>query len=326
MNYRAFGNTNLTVSEVGFGAWGIGGPAMAGDTPIGWGDVDDNTSREALKEAFRQGVTFYDTADFYGLGHSEKLIGEVFGNRDDVIIASKAGHRLKEDGTIFTDYSKKHVIEACNASLKRLKRDAIDLYQLHTAKVADLENGECLEALDQLQQEGKIRYRGLSLHTFEPEPEAEYMLQHGLGNGFQLVLNILNQQSLGILDKAKEQGMGIIVRMPLQFGVLTGKFTKDTRFGADDHRSYRLPPDVLARTLDALEHVWPLTEKYKCSKTELSMSFILSFEAVSTVIPGIKTPEQARQNTRGMVRLTEEDRDYITSLYEDTFKPVLVQK
>ncbi len=120
--------------------------------------------------------------------------------------------------------------------------------------------------------------------------------------------------------------MGVIARMPLQFGVLTGKFTKETRFGPDDHRSFRLPPDILGRTLDALEKVWPLTEKYGCSKTELSLSFILSFDAVSTVIPGIKTPHQARENTSGIVRLSDEDRDYITSLYEDLFKPVLVQK
>ncbi len=326
MKYRPFGNTDLMVSEVGFGAWAIGGPAMAGDIPIGWGNVDDQVSREALKEAHRQGVNFYDTADFYGLGHSEKLIGEVFGNRDDVIIASKVGHRLKDDGVIQVDYSKKYVIEACNESLQRLQRDTIDLYQLHTAKVADLENGECLEALDKLQQEGKIRYWGLSLHTFEPEPEAEFILSHELGNGFQLVLNILNQQSVPLLDKAAKQGMGVIARMPLQFGVLTGKFTKETRFGPDDHRSFRLPPDILGRTLDALEKVWPLTEKYGCSKTELSLSFILSFDAVSTVIPGIKTPHQARENTSGIVRLSDEDRDYITSLYEDLFKPVLVQK
>ena len=326
MRYRPFGNTDLMVSEVGFGAWAIGGPAMAGDIPIGWGGVDDRVSKQALEEAHRQGVNFYDTADFYGLGHSEKLIGEVFGNRDDVIIGSKVGHRLTDDGSIHVDYSKKYVTEACNESLKRLKRDTIDLYQLHTAKVADLENGECIEALEKLQQEGKIRYWALSLHTFEPEPEAEYMLSHGLGNGFQLVLNILNQQSVPILEKARDHGMGVIARMPLQFGVLTGKFTKETRFGPDDHRSFRLPPDILSRTLDALEKVWPLTEKYGCSKTELSMSFILSFDEVSTVIPGIKTPAQARENTSGIVRLSNEDRDYITSLYEDTFKPVLVQK
>ncbi|MFO8029616.1 MAG: aldo/keto reductase [Cyclonatronaceae bacterium] len=326
MNYRPFGKTGLNVSEVGFGAWGIGGPAMAGDIPIGWGDVDDSTSIRALKEAHEQGVNFYDTADFYGFGHSEELIGQVFGNRDDVIIASKVGHRLKDDGTIWTDYSREHILDSCEASLRRLRRDALELYQLHTAKVPDLENGECIEAMEQLRREGKIRNWALSLNTFDPFPEADYMLEHQLGDGFQLVFNILNQEALTILDRAHREGMGIIARMPLQFGVLTGKFTRETRFAPDDHRSFRLTPEILSDTLDALEPVWPLAEKYGLTKTGLAMSFILSFEAVSTVIPGIKTPEQARKNTESIVKLSDEDRDYLVSLYKDSFRPILMRQ
>ncbi len=326
MDYREFGSTGMMVSEVGFGAWAIGGPAMAGEIPIGWGDVDDATSVSALREAFDQGITFYDTADFYGLGHSEKLIGEVFGNREDVVIASKVGHRLRDDGTIWTDYSAEHILASCEASLRRLRRETIDLYQLHTARVSDLERGECVEAMERLRREGKIRHWALSLNTFDPHPEAEYMLENDLGEGFQLVLNIINQEALGILDRARKQGMGIIARMPLQFGVLTGKFTKDTRFAPDDHRSFRLTPGVLSDTLDALGPVWPLADKYGISKTELSMSFILSFDAVSTVIPGIKTPEQARRNTSGIVKLSDEDRDFITSMYEETFRPLLMRQ
>ena len=326
MKYREFGTTGMMVSEVGFGAWAIGGPVMAGDIPIGWGDVDDATSVRALKEAFDQGITFYDTADFYGLGHSEKLIGEVFGNREDVVIATKVGHRLRDDGTIWTDYSAEHILASCEGSLRRLKRDTIDLYQLHTARLSDLEQGECVEAMERLRREGKVRHWGLSLNTFEPYPEADYMLEHDLGDGFQLVLNIINQESVGILDRAQKQGKGVIVRMPLQFGVLTGKFTKETRFAPDDHRIFRLTPEILSDTLDALEPVWPLAEKHGLSKTELSMSFILSFDAVSTVIPGIKTPEQARRNTRGIVRLPDEDRDLIVSMYEETFRPLLMRQ
>lgn len=323
MQYRAFGNTDLQVSEVGFGAWGIGGPAMAGDIPIGWGDVEDNTSIQALQKSHDLGINFYDTADFYGLGHSEELIGQVFGNRQDIIVATKVGHRLANDQSIFVDYSKQYILKACDESLGRLKRDTIDYYQLHTAKKADLEKGECLEALEQLKQEGKIRYWGVSLNTYAPEIEANYMLEHQLGNGFQLVFNVINQQSLGLLAKAQQAGMGLIARMPLQFGLLTGKFTKDSRFDVNDHRHFRLKPEILASSLDALEEVWPLTEKYGISKTELSMSFILSFEAISTVIPGIKTPEQAEKNTRGTVKLADEDRDFIVSLFERKFKAVL---
>lgn len=326
MNNREFGSTGMMVSEVGFGAWAIGGPAMAGDIPIGWGDVDDATSVSALREAFDQGIIFYDTADFYGLGHSEKLIGEVFGNREDVVIATKVGHRLRDDGTIWTDYSAEHILTSCEASLRRLRRETIDLYQLHTARVSDLERGECVEAMERLRREGKIRHWGLSLNTFDPHHEADFVLQNDLGEGFQLVLNIINQEALGIMDRARKQGKGIIARMPLQFGVLTGKFTKETRFAPDDHRNFRLTPGILSDTLDALEPVWPLADKYGISKTELSMSFILSFDAVSTVIPGIKTPEQARRNTSGIVKLLDEDRDFITSMYEETFRPLLMRQ
>lgn len=325
MEYRTFGNTDLKVSEVGFGAWGIGGPAMAGDIPIGWGDVQDETSVKALQKAFELGINFYDTADFYGLGHSEELIGNVFGNRQDIIVASKVGHRLANDQSIFVDYSKQYILKACEDSLRRLKRDTIDYYQLHSAKKADLEQGECLQALEQLKQEGKIRYWGLSLNTYAPEPEAEYMLENQIGSGFQLVFNMINQQAVRIFEKAKQQGMGIIARMPLQFGLLTGKFSKATRFETNDHRHFRLTPEILETSLDALEEVWPLCEKYGVSKTELSMSFILSFEEVSTVIPGIKTPEQAEKNTHGIVRLSSEDRNFISSLFESKFQQVLQQ-
>lgn len=325
MQYRFFGNTDLKVSEIGFGAWGIGGPAMAGDIPIGWGEVEDDTSIKALQKAFDLGVNFYDTADFYGLGHSETLIGQVFGKRKDVIIASKVGHRLAQDQAIFVDYSKEYILKACEDSLRRLQRDTIDYYQLHTAKKVDLEKGECLEALEQLKQEGKIRYWGVSLNTYAPETEADYMLKHRLGNGFQLVFNIINQQALVLFERAQKAGMGIIARMPLQFGLLTGKFSKDSRFDPNDHRHFRLAPEILASSLDALEEVWPLAAKYGISKTELSMGFILSFDAISTVIPGIKTPEQAVQNTRGIVKLDDEDRDFIISLFERRFKAVLLE-
>ena len=325
MNYRKFGNTDLSVSEVGFGAWGIGGPAMAGDIPIGWGDVDDATSRKALTRSLELGINFYDTADFYGLGHSEELIGEVFGNNPNVIVATKVGHRLKEDGSIFVDYSKGNILKSCKESLRRLKRESIDYYQLHTAKVSDLENSGCVEAMVQLMREGKIRYWGISLNTFDPFPEADFMLNHGIGHGFQLVLNIINQEALTIVPQALKAGYGIIARMPLQFGLLTGKFRKETRFPKDDHRVFRLPPDILSDSLNLLEQIWPLTQKYEISKTELAMSFILSFEGVSTVIPGIKTPEQAEQNTHGILKLSDEDRDFICSLYQPQFRDLLMR-
>ncbi len=317
MNYRKFGNTNLNVSEIGFGAWGIGGPTMAGDIPIGWGKVDDHQSMEALKIAFDRGINFYDTADFYGLGHSEELIGKTFGNRHDVIIATKVGHRLNDDGSIFLDYSKSHIIDACNKSLKRLNRESIDYYQLHSAKIGHLKDGECIEAMEQLQREGKIKYWGLSLNTFHPELEAEFLLERNLGNGFQIVFNIINQRGLEVIKKSNEMGYGIIARMPLQFGLLTGKFNKDTKFEKNDHRAFRLTPEILSKSLDYLDEVWKKAEQDNISKTSFSLSFILSFSEVSTIIPGIKTPEQAILNTSGLQSLSDDDLNYIQNLYKE---------
>ena len=319
MEYRKFGKTDLKVSSIGFGAWGIGGPAMAGDIPIGWGEVDDRQSVAALKTALDKGVNFYDTADIYGLGHSEELIGKTFGNRPDVIIASKAGHVLNEQGAFSVDYSKEYIIKACEASLKRLKRETIDYYQLHSARIEHLQQGECIEAMEQLHKEGKIRYWGLSLNTFHPETEAAFLMERNLGYGFQVVFNIINQRGLPVIQNAHTAGYGIIARMPLQFGLLTGKFTKETRFGKDDHRAFRLPPSLLSKSLDALEPVWEKAEEKSISKTALALSYILGYEEISTVIPGIKTPEQAKLNTSDITRLSEKDMDFIRQLYREKF-------
>lgn len=318
MNYRKFGNTELSVSEIGFGAWGIGGPAMVGDTAIGWGNVNDETSIQALKKSFELGINFYDTADFYGFGHSEELIGKVFGNRKDVIIATKVGHRV-ENKEIVLDYTKQHILKSCSLSLKRLNRDTIDYYQLHSAKLEHLQNGECIEAMQQLKSEGKIRYWGISLNTFNPYPEAEFLINKNLADGFQLVLNIINQRAIKLIDEAEKKGYGVIARIPLQFGLLTGKFNKNTMFGKNDHRYFRLPPEFLAELIDNLESVWALTDKYGISKTSLALSFILNHSGVSTVIPGIKTPEQAEMNTQQLIKINAQDMNFLHNLFEEKF-------
>lgn len=296
MEYRAFGSTDLRVSVIGFGAWAIGGPAMAGSTPIGWGRTDDATSRAALQKAHEVGITFYDTADFYGLGHSESLLGEVFGNSDDVVVATKVGHRLGDDGSIFLDYSAHHIRTACEASLRRLRRDHIDLYQLHSARMAHLEEGSCIEEMERLREDGLIRHWGLSLNTFAPEAEADFLLDRRLGNGFQLVLNVLNRRALPIIERAREAGMGVIARMPLQFGLLTGALRPDRRFPEDDHRSFRLSGDLVARTLEFLAPFWEESAALGMSPTQAALGYAAAVPGVSTVIPGIRTPEQAEQN------------------------------
>ncbi|MDF2158421.1 aldo/keto reductase [Algoriphagus sp. CAU 1675] len=324
MNYRKFGNTDLTVSEIGFGAWAIGGTANVGGVEIGWGPSDDEVSVQALNAALDAGINFYDTADFYGLGHSEKLIGEVFGNRKDVLIATKVGQKVGTDGKPTVDYSKEYLIEACENSLRRLKRDVIDYYQLHVARVQHLEDGACIEAMETLKEQGKIRYWGSSLITFSPSPEAEFLMQKHQGNGFQLVLNLINQLAVPEMENAGSQGYGIIARMPLQFGLLSGKITPESTFSQDDHRSYRLTPELIRNTLEILNSkVLPMAKAYETSLSALALSFILGFKEISTVIPGIRTPRHVELNTQGLVQLSKADHQYLRELYQSDWQQIM---
>jgi aryl-alcohol dehydrogenase-like predicted oxidoreductase len=313
MQYRKFGNTDLMVSEIGFGAWAIGGGAMIGNTAIGWGDAHDKTSTAAVHQALNSGINFFDTADIYGLGHSEKLLGKILGKQKDIIIASKGGN-VSRQNQFTIDYCKQYIIEACEQSLVRLQRDYIDYYQLHTARLVHLQQGDCIEAMQQLQQQGKIRYWGISLNTFEPAPEADFFMQQNIGSGFQLVLNILNQIALPLLKTAATKGYGIIARMPLQFGLLTGKFDNGVSFPDNDHRKNRLTSEVVTAAQNALQPVWELCKKYQVTKTQLALSYILSYPQVSTIIPGIRTAGHALSNTQRLIKLAVEDITLIEEL------------
>ncbi|MFZ1313771.1 MAG: aldo/keto reductase [Chitinophagaceae bacterium] len=322
MQYRKFGATDLQVSEVGFGAWAIGGGAMIGKTAIGWGNADDIVSVEAIHASLEAGINFFDTADIYGLGHSEELLGKTIGHKKEVIIATKVGNVSRNQQFTF-DYSKEYILQACENSLRRLKRDTIDFYQLHTARLQHLQQEQCIEAMLQLQQEGKIRYWGLSLNTFDPLPEAEYLLEHNLGNGFQLVLNLLNQRGLSMLKVAGEKGYGIIARMPLQFGLLTGKFDKGVSFPENDHRKSRLTPEIIKACADVLTPVWELCKKYNCNKTQLALSYVLSYAEVSVIIPGIRTKEHVKGNTSGLFQLESDDMKLIEKMGASQFMPIM---
>ncbi|HKO80815.1 MAG TPA: aldo/keto reductase, partial [Chitinophagaceae bacterium] len=268
------------------------------------------------------GINFFDTADIYGLGHSEQLLGETLYNKKEVIIATKVGN-VSRNEQFTVDYSKEYILKACEESLKRLKRETIDYYQLHTARVAHLQQGDCLQAMELLQRQGKIRYWGVSLNTFDPFPEAEFFINKKTGNGFQLVLNILNQKALPLIEKASANGYGIIARMPLQFGLLTGKFDKEVSFADNDHRKNRLTKQVIDTANAALDSVWQLCKKYEVNKTQLALSYILSYDEVSTIIPGIRTAAHAENNTTGLIRLDPSDRDLIEQLGNTNFVPVM---
>lgn len=330
MQYRQFGNTDMRVSEIGFGAWAIGGGTMIGKTAIGWGDADDEVSIKAIQASLDAGINFFDTADIYGLGHSESLLGKTIGNKKDIIIATKAGNVARND-QFTVDYSKEYIVSACEDSLKRLQRDVIDYYQLHSARMPHLENGECIEAMQQLQRQGKIRYWGISLNTFDPIPEAEFFIGEKIGNGFQLVLNLLNQKALPLVKQFSSStggsnegaGYGIIVRMALQFGLLTGKFDNKVNFSSNDHRKNRLTKEVIGTSNNALAPVWALCKKYNCSKTELALSYILSYSEVSTIIAGIRTAEQVQLNTTGLFKLDKPDIEMIEGLGQTDFTSVM---
>lgn len=322
MNYKKFGKTDLIVSEIGFGAWAIGGPAMVGNIPIGWGNSDDNLSKNALVKAFDKGINFFDTADFYGLGHSENLIGEILGKNKEVIIATKVGHRIEED-KIILDYSKNHILKSCEESLKRLKRDCIDYYQLHSAKVEHLKNGECIDAMNVLTEQGKIRYWGISLSTFSPYPEAEYFFQNKIGFGFQVAFNLINQRAKNIIEKSAELGYGIIARMPLQFGLLTGKFNENSVFEYNDHRSFRLTSDLISKIFISLKSLEPIIEKYGVTKTTFALSFVNSFAGVSTIIPGMRNPDQVEMNSIPLIKIEQEDLDYLYQYFKENFDSIV---
>lgn len=324
MEYRNFGATGLRVSEVGFGAWAIGGSANVGGNQIGWGPVDDQVSIRAIHAALDAGINFFDTADFYGLGHSEKIIGQTIGHNREVLIATKVGQRAGDNGSLEVNYSKDYIIKACEASLCRLRREVIDYYQLHVAKLHHLEQGECIEAMGLLQQQGKIRFWGQSLFTFAPEVEANYLMNIGQGNGFQMVLNLINQMALPVMQQAYARGYGIIARMPLQFGLLSGKFRPADRFHHDDHRSKRLTESIIRDTLDILRtEMVPMAKQYHTTLAGLALSFVLGFKEVGTVIPGIRTPEQVAMNTGRLVKLSSGDHAHLASLYQSRWQPVL---
>lgn len=327
MKYRILGKTNLKISEIGFGAWAIGGPAMAGNIPIGWGNVDDEESKRAILKAVELGVNFFDTADFYGLGHSEELLGEVLHNHpNDVIIATKVGHELLPDGKINLNYSKDYILKACEKSLMRLKRDYIDLYQLHSARVDHLQTGECIEAMEKLKQDGKIRFWGISLNTYHPEPEMRFLAERNLGDTIQVVLNVINQKALeAVIPLAKEKIYGFIARMPLQFGLLTGKFDENTRFSQNDHRSFRLNPELLKTSLKEIQPFFELAKKYKVDPTTLALGFVLNHSQISTAIPGMKTIHQVELNTREKIKIDEKDLEYLHQLWKERFENLLNQ-
>lgn len=295
MRYRLLGKTGLRVSEIGFGAWAIGGPFEVAGVPLGWSNTSDDDSLAAIRRARDLGVNFFDTSDIYGLGRSESLLGIVLSrNREKSIISTKVGNVRTAGGEFRKDFSKKHIFYAIDGSLKRLRTDYVDLYQVHNPTISDLEKEEVQEAMEQLQEWGKIRFWGVSVTT--PQDGLEVM-RRGWGYTLQVLYNIINQQPAEqLLPMAKQKNFGIIARVPLASGLLSGKYTAETNFGVNDVRQNFLTPRRLVEAMEKIAEVKSIVSGVTRSLPEAALKFCLADDAVSTVIPGARNARQVELN------------------------------
>ena len=302
MKYTKLGPRGPLVSTIGFGAWAIGG--------MNWGKTDDEVSKNALRKAIENGLTFINTADVYGFGHSEDLIREVveeMGVKDKIVVATKAGNDFyntsKDDdegyGPIRQNASYDYIISAAEKSLKRLNVDALDILQLHSPDTEKLQRDEPWLALEKLKQDGKIKHAGWSVQSFGETSQAFLLDDHrDLLDVIQVRYNLLEREAEEVLFKKTEKyGIGVIVRIPLLFGFLTGKFTKDSTFDSEDHRSMNLSPEKLKKYLTQLEKMQPLYDKYPDqTKAQLALRFCITHPACHVAIPGAKTDKQVLDN------------------------------
>jgi len=293
MKKRLFGKKQIPVSEIGLGSWQIG---------AGWGQVEDTTAREILEKARNQGITFFDTADVYGDGRSEKLIGAFFEQKPrEVFIATKLGRTpdLYPNG-----YTKSKVREHITQSLQRLGTDNLDLIQTHCVPRQVMEEGAIYEWLSDFKQEGLIRNFGASVETME---EAMICMRHPEMYSLQIIFNIFRQSpNEEVLNKARENNTGIIVRVPLASGLLSGKFTSQSSFAEDDHRRFNrdgshfnigetfagIPFEKGVEMANELKKQVP--DGFTLS--QMALRWILDHEAVSVVIPGASKPQQVEMN------------------------------
>lgn len=290
MKYRPLGKTGLVVSEVGFGAWGIGG-RTAGQTS--YGDTDDRASLAALRSALECGITFFDTSGAYGNGRSEELIGEaVDGVRRNVILATKAGYESWERPP---DFSAVAVVASVERSLERLRTDYIDLLQLHNAPVDVLRDPEVLGVLERLIAKGMIRSWGVSAKS--PGDALEALKANDVPI-VQANFNMMDVRAVtsGLFERVSSSQTGFIARTPLCFGFLSGMIGHDTKFPHGDHRS-GWPVEQLGNWVDgASELLSAVSATPGETAVQAALRFCLAFAEVSSVIPGILTSQEAAEN------------------------------
>ena len=316
MEYRELGRTGYKVSAISFGAWAIGGS---------WGEVSDDESMASLHKAVDEGINFFDTADVYGDGRSERLLARLKQERsEEIFIATKAGRRL--DPHVADGYNRENLTAFVDRSLKNLNTGTLDLLQLHCPPTEVYYRPEVFAVLDDLVKEGKIRHYGVSVEKVE---EALKAIEYEGIKTVQIIFNIFRQRPAGLFFReAKARQIGILARVPLSSGMLTGKMTPNTQFSPDDHRRFNRHGEAFDRGetfsgvsydtgLAAVEEVRALVPD-NVTMAQLALRWILMFDAVTCAIPGAKRPQQVEDNARAadLPPLSEDDMAKLRDIYD----------
>jgi aryl-alcohol dehydrogenase-like predicted oxidoreductase len=322
MQYRPLGRTGWNISEIGFGAWGIGGDA--------WGSTDDKASLVALHKAIDLGVNFIDTADVYGDGHSEHLIAQVRKERrEQIIIATKAGRRLNPHTA--EGYNRQNLTSFVERSLKNLETEALDLLQLHCPPSEVYDMPEVFGILDDLVKQGKIRFYGASVERVD---EALKAITYPNVQSVQIIFNMFRlKPAEEFFAAAREHRVGILARVPLASGLLTGKLRPQTQFAPNDHRNYNRHGEAFDQGetfsgvdyetgLQAVEALRPLVPQ-GATMAQFALRWILMFPEVTTAIPGAKNPQQAEDNVHAatLPPLSNETMRRVQAVYDTYIRP-----
>lgn len=326
MKFRLLGKTGYRISEISYGAWSLGAD---------WGDVSEEEAMATLHAAIDNGVNFLDTADVYGDGRSERLIGRLLKeNRKRIYVATKAGRRL--DPHVSGGYTASNLNRFVDRSRKNLGVETLDLLQLHCPPTDVYYNPEVFNALDEMVRKGKIRYYGVSVEKVE---EALKAMEYAGVATVQIIFNMFRQRPAGLfLDQAKKRNVGVIVRVPLASGLLTGKMKKDTEFPRNDHRNYNRQGKFFdvgetfagvdfesgIRAVKKLNDIKPAG----FTMPQFALKWILMHDAVSTVIPGGKKPEQVKDNVSAseLHLLPVNIMKSVAGVYERYIKPQVHQR
>jgi aryl-alcohol dehydrogenase-like predicted oxidoreductase len=326
MRYRELGRTGWKVSEISFGAWAIGSA---------WGEVDDKQSLAALHRAIDLGVNFIDTADVYGMGRSERLVARLRKERRETIyVTTKAGRRLSPHTP--EGYNKANLTQFIDDSLKNLETDCIDLLQLHCPPPVLLYRPEFFALLDDFVRAGKIRYYGASVETVE---EALKAIEFPGVQTIQIIFNMFRHRPAELFfPEANRRRVGILARVPLASGLLSGRMTRQTTFPKDDHRNFNRHGEAFDRGetfsgvdyevgLEAVENLRSLVPP-GATLAQFSLRWILMFDAVSCAIPGAKRADQVEENVRAseMPPLSEAQMAKVRELYDHKIRDLVHQR